>query len=90
MTKVLPFRPRHQTAQEFAEEVRRRVREFEGTPADRHALVSYVIRRCEEPRFKTNESLIAELERILDGFLEPWFEERENVGPEEVSAPREP
>lgn len=88
MRRLLLFRPRHQTAQEFADEVRRLVREFEGTPADRRALVNYVIWRCEEPRFGLNGHLIAELERILDGFLEPWTDARQHERSEEV--PGEP
>jgi hypothetical protein len=79
MSNLLLFRRRHQTAQQFAREVRRLARDFEGTPADRRALVAYVVRRCEEPRFGSDERLVAELERILDGFLEPWYDEEERL-----------
>jgi len=84
MKKVLLYRPRHQTAQQFAVEVRRRVQEFDGTPVDRQALVVYVMRRCEEPRFASNEHLIAELDSILYGFLDPCPDERERERPAEA------
>ena len=77
MGKVLAFRPRHQTAAAFAAEVRKLVDEFDGPAADRRSIVNYVIRRCNEPRLGSNKQLIAELEHVLDGFLDPWLDDQQ-------------
>ena len=75
MARFLLFRRKLRGADDFVVTVRNLVRRFDGTPADRNDIVNQVIRRCDQPDICSNGPVIAELERILDGFLEPWYDE---------------
>jgi hypothetical protein len=70
MGKILQFPDRQQNAKLLLEEVREALESFDGDQNDRKRYVHYVIRRCEKLKLENDSSVIAQLENMLDGFLD--------------------
>jgi hypothetical protein len=70
MGKLLQFRSRQTEADKLLEEVREALQSFDGDQEDRSRFVRQVIRRCGKLKLGDGDPVIAQLDSMLEGFVE--------------------